>query len=202
MGTLIKDEDLKSVVFTRGLLSYDVPDKNRRMANLLRRRIHPFALRVNLSLYLFPWASAELVEGTVLEVREQTGQTASANVIPQTAASEPYLLPMVEIAVQKEFEDLAKGLSGRIQRMPELIRKAVEAKKVDQNDTIKEERRRRRGIFRDVKRKVDELNGVCVALRLQDTFRGWARVALDVLEAEGKAISDLEGRMTGQPNLV
>lgn len=192
MGKLVRIEDLENKEFTSGFLFYDVPQKNSRMANMLRRKLRPFAMWPNESVVTFPWENAALVEGAVLEVREDTGQTAKAYMLPLTEGSRPYLVPMIEDAAQAEFDKLVKSLATRIAAIPENVKKAVAAETVAPEDSDKEALRRRKLVFKETKKKVEELVGHGVALRLQDKFAGWATVARAVLDAEAKAIESLK----------
>lgn len=197
MGKLVRIEDLENKEFTTGFLFYDVPQKNSRMANMLRRKLRPFAMWPNESVVTFPWENAALVEGAVLEVREDTGQSAKAYMLPLTETSRPYLVPMIEDAAQAEFDKLVKSLATRIAAIPENIKKAIAAEKLDVNEAAKDTLRRRKMIFKETKAKVEELVGHGVALRLQDKFAGWAQVARGVLETEAKMIGLLTKQADG-----
>lgn len=197
MGKLVKVEDLENKAFSAGFLFYDVPTKNSRMANMLRRKLRAFAMWPNKSVVTFPWENAALVEGAVLEVREETGQDASAYMLPMTDASRPYLVPMIENAAQAEFDRLVKSLANRIAAIPANIKKAVAAEKMDINEVQKDTIRRRKQVFKQTKEKVEELVGHGVALRLQDKFAGWAQIARGVLETEAKMIQLLTDLASG-----
>lgn len=198
---LIHEKDFTNPAFVRGLLFYDIPEKYSKLAYRIRRSVRPFAMPINLSQIGFPWENAPLVEGIALEAREATNGEASVHVIPLTAESEVYVVPMIEEQAKKEFERLCASLSTRIKNVPELIKKAVEGNKIDVNDAMKDERRRRRAIFRDVQQRVDQLYNVGVALRLQDEFKGFAKIAFDVLQTEQKAIADLSNQIKEQKKL-
>jgi hypothetical protein len=104
---------------------------------------------------------------------------------------------MLEDAMTQELERLCRSLRERLEAVPRRIKEAIEAKKLNANDAQKSEYKRRKAIFRDVKKRVEELQGVALALRLQDKFEGWAKMAKQMLEVEQKAIEALARRIRG-----
>lgn len=195
MGTLIKEEDLKNPNFKFGFLFWDVPTKYAWMGNLIREKTRPFAKAVNNSVRIFPWENAALVEGTVLEIREETGQIGTVYVLPMTEECRPYLIPMVEHAMQEELGRLVKSLRERIDRIPALVHKAVEEGKSRLEKVDKEIFRRRKAVYREIKKKVEDLKAVAVAFRILDKFQGWSKLARTLLEEEAKAIEDLKSKV-------
>jgi hypothetical protein len=192
MGKLVRQEDLENKEFTSGFLFYDVPTRNSYMANMLRAKLRPFAMWPNKSVVTFPWENAALVEGAVLEVREATGKDATAYMLPLTEVSRPYLVPMIEEAAKDEFERLVKSLAKRIAAIPENVKKAIAAEKLAPDEAEKDALRRRKLVYKETKKRVEELVCHGVALRLQDKFAGWATVARQVLEAERVSIEALK----------
>jgi hypothetical protein len=199
MGALIRDEDLNNTKFKFGFLFWDVPAKYTHMGNLIRVRTRPFAKAVNNSVRIFPWENAALVEGTVLEIRQETGQVGTAYVLPLTGDSEPYLIPMVEDAMKAELARLCVSLKKRIEAIPERIRKAVEEGKTAPEDIQKAEIAKRKAILRDVEKRMQDMKAVAVAMRLMNNFEGWAKMAKELILVEKKALEDLQNSTPPSP---
>lgn len=185
-----------------GLLVYDVPEQYKLLAGKLRQRVRRFALRVNLSVYLFPWQNKELIEGTVAEVQEETGQTCSARVLPQAKEAEPQLLEMAKDAAGRMLDELYKGLRIRLDRAPEIVARRILSGKLNVNDKDKERVRRAKTILRDVKKRADEIARMGLFLKIEDTVKGWHQMVEDLVALEAEVIKKAEEELKAHVQAV
>lgn len=129
-----------------GLVMYDVPQTERHLATLMRTRIRRFALRVNNSVYVFPWENRELVAGVVEEIHEKTGKVCAARILAQAAEADAEIKVMVVEAGNLLLGNLHKGLQARLSKIPARLDSLIVSGKMSPNERTKHQLRDRKSV--------------------------------------------------------
>lgn len=176
----------------QGLLLYDVPEEYKLLAGVLRRTVRKFALRVNLSCYVFPWENKTLVEGTVAEVQERTGQECSARILAQSPVAEPELLEMAKESAGSMLSELHKGLMARIAKIPQVIEKQVNDGKINADEMDETRLKKSLAIIRDVQLRAGEIKNLSTLMQIEGSVQGWTKMVEELLAKEKAACEELK----------
>lgn len=93
-----------------GVLVYDVPSDHMRLYHRLHRKISRQAIRVNLSVYLFPWGLREGLERIVAEAHEGIYGRANVKYLKFDASQEAELLALAKESLRREVIEIGQRL--------------------------------------------------------------------------------------------
>lgn len=177
----------------KGLLVYDLPV---RLGSLLRQKLYGAVLHVNNSVKVGRWEDKALVEGIVSEVVEQAKPEEKERIdvrfLGQHEISDADLTDMAKKAAVRQMQDLNKSLTDRIAKIPELVQKALEAKKIDVNEVSQRKAQKIRAVIRDVQKRSEALGRIAVFLSIEDSLKGWHQMVKDLLAAEQAGLERLK----------
>ena len=174
-----------------GLLIYDIPSDEPRLAARIPKAVRKHALRVNLSCYLFPWRDEAAVRAAIAEAEEDLEEACEAYVIPQGETSVQDLLDLAQASAQKGVENLMRSMVSRASGMAEFIKEKIADGELAADGAEEYELRRRRSILRNFLERKAEIEAVCIALRISGRVKGVFAAAEKAAEAERECVKKL-----------
>lgn len=185
-----------------GNLSYDIPKAMDDLAELIRRKIRPYALMVNESNYLIPWQNRDAILEIVKEAQlivnenrraEKRPEVTKTNVrcllIDETNTVE--VLDWAKERMDEIVEEVKDSFRTRMGAVIPKIEKLIDEKKLDVNDKAKEISSRKRAILRDLKKRVEDAEKTFVWFSMSDQVRSALKASVNLFEAEIAALKQV-----------
>jgi len=97
-----------------GILIYDIPQNNSRLYYQLRSKISRRAIRMNLSVWLFPWGQKADLDGVIAEAKKATGQSATVAILKFDNSDQAEIERIARESLLRETHDLGKRLMERV----------------------------------------------------------------------------------------
>jgi len=185
-------EPQKFEVPAKGMLVYDMPV---RLGSQLRRRIAHLLLHVNNSVKIGRWDDKALVEAVVSEVvgmaTPEEMKTIDVRFLGQHQVSDAELTDMAKKAAVKTMNQLLASIRARVDRVPELLQKQLDGKKIEINDLPQKKLRAIRSILNDVKKRAEQVTQVTTFLAIEGSTQGLFASVKDLLGVEAAGLEKL-----------